>query len=121
MNRVASGILLLLLLVQGFFPLAIVGWYVTNKTYVATVLCENRDKPQLHCDGKCVLSQKLKKAGDQEKKAGYTIKIEILPYTITETYNSFQPVFVALLNRTGRYTDHYHFSPVHTFFHPPQA
>jgi hypothetical protein len=32
--------------------------------YIAKNLCENRYRPMLHCDGKCVLAKKLK----QEQK-----------------------------------------------------
>jgi len=39
-----------------------------NQEYIAATLCENKDKPQLHCNGKCVLSQKLKQAEEKEQK-----------------------------------------------------
>lgn len=38
-----------------------------NKNYIATVLCENRDKPVLQCNGKCYLSKQLKQAAEKEK------------------------------------------------------
>lgn len=34
--------------------------YQLNRSYIATVLCTNLDKPELHCDGKCFLDIKLK-------------------------------------------------------------
>jgi len=37
-----------------------------NKTYIATTLCENRDKPQLHCNGRCYFMKKIKQARDKE-------------------------------------------------------
>ncbi|SEJ26675.1 hypothetical protein SAMN04487995_3856 [Dyadobacter koreensis] len=42
-----------------------IAYYQVNKAYITRVLCENRDKPQLHCDGKCYLAKKLK---EQEEK-----------------------------------------------------
>lgn len=39
-----------------------------NRNYIANTLCENRDKPELHCDGKCFLIKKLKQAEEKEKK-----------------------------------------------------
>lgn len=34
--------------------------YNVRKDYIASVLCVNRDKPILKCDGKCYLAKKLK-------------------------------------------------------------
>ncbi len=36
--------------------------YQIRYTYYAEVLCVNKDRPQLHCDDKCALAQKLKQA-----------------------------------------------------------
>jgi len=33
--------------------------YVLNKQFIARVLCENRDQPQKHCEGKCYLGKRL--------------------------------------------------------------
>lgn len=38
--------------------------YEINKKYIAEVLCENKDKPMIHCNGKCYLKKQLKKAND---------------------------------------------------------
>jgi len=35
--------------------------YIMNYDYISKVLCINKEKPQLKCDGKCYLSQKIKK------------------------------------------------------------
>lgn len=43
-------------------------YYHLNKDYIARVLCENRDKPQLHCDGKCYLAKQLKAQQDRQDK-----------------------------------------------------
>lgn len=34
--------------------------YYANYDYIATVLCENKDKPYLECNGKCYLEKQLK-------------------------------------------------------------
>jgi hypothetical protein len=36
--------------------------YQLRMDYYVEVLCENRDRPELHCDGKCALAQKLQAA-----------------------------------------------------------
>jgi len=39
-----------------------------NQKYIARTLCENRDKPEMHCNGKCYLAKKIKQAEEREKK-----------------------------------------------------
>ncbi len=34
--------------------------YYANYNYIATVLCENKDRPYLECNGKCYLEKQLK-------------------------------------------------------------
>jgi hypothetical protein len=41
--------------------------YVVNYEYISTVLCENKDKPELNCCGKCHLKKELAKASEGEK------------------------------------------------------
>jgi hypothetical protein len=37
-----------------------------NRNYIATKLCENRNKPWLHCNGHCYMMKKLKQAEDKQ-------------------------------------------------------
>ena len=39
-----------------------------NKNYIAAKLCENRDKPWLHCNGKCYFVKKLKQDQENDRK-----------------------------------------------------
>lgn len=61
-------ILLLLALWMTLKPLWPLAEYVINYEYIATVLCENREVPEMHCNGKCYLSKMLaqQQAQDQE-------------------------------------------------------
>ena len=43
-------------------PLVPIIEYHSNYEYVANVLCENRDKPYLECNGKCYLEKQIKKS-----------------------------------------------------------
>ena len=42
-------------------PLVPIMEYYANYDYIATVLCENRDKPYLECNGKCYLEKQINK------------------------------------------------------------
>jgi uncharacterized protein YneF (UPF0154 family) len=43
--------------------------YQLNKDYIAKVLCINRDKPQMRCNGRCYLAKKIKAQEEREGKA----------------------------------------------------
>ncbi len=44
-----------------FRPLVPIVEYYWDYEYIATVLCENKDKPALKCNGKCHLKKEIKK------------------------------------------------------------
>ncbi|AWI27130.1 hypothetical protein HYN49_01005 [Flavobacterium pallidum] len=52
-----------------FKPLFPIVEYFANYNYIATVLCENKDKPQMKCNGKCHLMKEMAKAADGDKPA----------------------------------------------------
>lgn len=60
--------LLMATLLPTVSPWGIIAHYQLNKDYIARVLCENRDKPELHCDGKCYLAKRLKAQQDRQDK-----------------------------------------------------
>jgi hypothetical protein len=41
--------------------------YVFNYEYISTILCENKNKPELNCCGKCHLKKELAKVSEDEK------------------------------------------------------
>lgn len=49
-------------------PLWPVAEYVMNYDYIKNVLCENKDRPQLNCDGKCYLAKQLAAATEQNEE-----------------------------------------------------
>jgi len=49
--------------------------YILNQDYIAKNICENRAKPQLHCNGKCHLYKELKKAESNDQTAPGSKKI----------------------------------------------
>ena len=80
--------------------------YQLNYDYISTVLCENKAKPEIACNGKCYLNKELKKVSEEEQNTGKktfspVLNAELLipehistlsytPYTISEiVYNTF--------------------------------
>tara|TARA_B100001167_G_scaffold182867_1_gene140983 strand:+ start:1219 stop:1584 length:366 start_codon:yes stop_codon:yes gene_type:complete len=66
--------------------------YALDYEYISTVLCENKDKPKLECNGKCYLMKALAEASEKEsnqKKKSNTATIELLPLV---NWTTEQPV-----------------------------
>ncbi len=49
-------------------PLWPVVEYVINYDFIVATLCENRDKPEMHCDGKCYLTKQLAQESESADK-----------------------------------------------------
>ncbi|MFP7656924.1 MULTISPECIES: hypothetical protein [Chryseobacterium] len=92
MNYICSIFLTLYMVVRPLIPIM---EYAVNYDYIVEVLCVNKNKPELNCNGKCYLSKELAKTNDTEtaplskgKNSGQKIlDIYILP-EITEIKNT---------------------------------
>jgi hypothetical protein len=67
-RRIIALALLLAMLSPILAKLFVYAEFKSNQAYIAAALCENRDRPELNCEGKCYLMKKLKAAEDKEKK-----------------------------------------------------
>lgn len=66
--------------------------YMINYDYIVNKLCENRDKPEMHCNGKCYLTKQLaKEAADEDKNpfSNNSQKTKIPQYIISEKLPEF--------------------------------
>ena len=68
MNRYLTILLLFALLGSSFSRFAVYAAFDANQKYIAEQLCENKSRPEMHCNGKCYLMKKLKAAEEREKK-----------------------------------------------------
>lgn len=97
--------------------------YVVNYHYIATELCENKNAPELHCNGKCHLKKELAKTYKNDTPASNEKKSET-----TETLVLFIvkiPVFSFEENRVSTflvntfYNNLYSHLEVVNIFRPP--
>lgn len=95
--------------------------YWLNQEFIAQNLCENREKPQMECNGKCHLKKELNKDDERKEKDNkQQVEINLLLFQDHHTVISFEEsafiedqthcTFVILQKTTGFQ------SPV---FHPP--
>ncbi len=105
-------------------PILPVADYIINYDYIAKVLCENKAKPELKCNGKCQLMKELAKASEQEKPISPYKKIQILETEIL-FFQEIKPLVVRQIyfQRRNAIGDHYSnlYSHLDGFavFHPP--
>ncbi|MBX9808301.1 MAG: hypothetical protein K2X95_10950, partial [Flavobacteriaceae bacterium] len=64
---IVKKILFLLAMFMLLKPVFPVIDYIVNYEYISKVLCVNKDKPKMHCNGKCHLMKELAKAAENEK------------------------------------------------------
>lgn len=62
-----AWLLLVSVVLQPFSQAVICVDFYANRDYIAKTLCENRDKPMLHCRGRCQLRKRLHGEAEKDK------------------------------------------------------
>jgi len=113
----------LLYLLAMIRPLVPIIEYHANYDYIATVLCENRDRPYLECNGKCYLEKQLNEVNHTNHDHKSTIpQINFEDYPIspldqfTYTFEDFIEIFSKEFNCINHSTQNYY----HSLLKPPQ-
>ena len=91
-------IVLLAIMLPTVSPLGTIAYFNLNRDYIARVLCENRDRPELHCNGQCYLAKRLKAQQDKQNKET-TERVQNLPVlqwfcVAMDSYQFEQPVTI---------------------------
>ncbi|PRD54738.1 hypothetical protein [Sphingobacterium gobiense] len=83
--------------------------------------CINKDQPQLHCDGQCVLMQKIKEKEKEETKKNLVVYEYSALYVHKEStvYTMCQPKEETNPNHFSPYLMDYIFNHNTSIFHPP--
>jgi len=94
--------------------------YVINKDYITEILCINKEKTELNCEGKCYLMQQLKT--QENNKTPSTPKVSLEDYPIGFVYltklellykkNIFSSILI-------KYAENYHFLFCKSSLKPP--
>ncbi|TKC10380.1 hypothetical protein FA048_09315 [Pedobacter polaris] len=94
--------------------------YSLNRSYIATVLCTNLDKPEMHCDGKCFMDIKLKELEQKNKQDQENLKRMV--ETLAPTYVSLMPTVFELPIKleTPHYLQQEPIGKVVAIFQPPK-
>jgi len=98
--------------------------YAVNYDYISNVLCENKAKPMMHCNGKCHLMKELAKASENEKpassdKKGYSSIVELLFFQEIKTISIASVPFLDKESNGKAYSNLYSNSHLESIFKPP--
>jgi len=122
LKYVALILVFLGLLVQSFNKLFIVLDFQLNRGYIAQNLCENRNKPQMHCNGKChmmkVMKQEQKKDQDNPERKAEN-KFELICTDCRQT--TYTPAFIITAISYPRLKETIYAGFFTASFHPPQV
>ena len=88
LKKAVTILLLTIIVLQTFSSFVIQADYFLNKSYIAKVLCINKEKPMMHCNGKCYLKKRLKEQEQQDQQAPNSKreKFEGQPYFLPENF-----------------------------------
>ncbi|MDZ7402920.1 MAG: hypothetical protein ONB41_02270 [candidate division KSB1 bacterium] len=98
--------------------------YMLNKAYIAQTLCENKNKPELQCEGKCHLAKEITKANDAGEKESKPVSPRI---TFDNDFSCLNPA-ADLENLLQNPSSQFKLDPavpftaavIADFFHPPR-
>lgn len=98
--------------------------YMVNYDYISKVLCENKAKPELKCNGKCHLMKEMAKASEDEKplqndKKSVHIESEVLFFQEIELLQIPLIIFKNNNKISDNYTNSYSHLSSFSVFHPP--
>ena len=120
MLRIYPILFTLLYMLAMLKPVLPVFDYVVNQDYIAEYLCINKDKPEMHCDGKCYVMQMLEEQRNEKKQNLPSIDLREYPIgfvtVLTLENTTFSP---SDLKNTNNYTNKYSFLNSYQYFHPP--
>ncbi|MGN6800790.1 MAG: hypothetical protein ACTHJN_02725 [Ginsengibacter sp.] len=73
--------------IQTFSSLFIEADFYANQSYIAKNLCVNRNKPMMHCNGKCYLAKKLNDQDKNQTPTGKNERIDVLPFFVPDSFS----------------------------------
>ena len=120
LQRITAYLLIFSLITVNFSRFFIFAGFELNRNYIATKLCENRNRPWLHCGGKCHFAKNIKQAEDKqasdERQSQKSLFQEV--YVISSTDVKFHSSLLQVISTP--YTSTVPADRPATIFQPPQ-
>ena len=104
--------------------------FYLNQKEIAEKECENKNRPEMHCNGKCFLAKQLKKAdaeleSQKEKQEGSFSNLKVIENSVFIPFSAiyFEINLDKLVQKKSffKYKNSYFFELNSNCFHPPCA
>ena len=77
--------MVMLIFAQSNYRLGWIAYYQINKDFITKSYCINKNRPKMHCDGKCYLAKKIKETDERDSKnqseQEFKYKFEVLGFS----------------------------------------
>jgi hypothetical protein len=119
-NIAAFSLVILMLTKMMGMPIAWLS-YTINKDYIAAQLCENKNRPALHCNGQCILMKKLAKANESNESKQNKTEVKTLSIDFVEELKSYSIIKITATTPVRNlFRNKMYASAIQTdIFHPP--
>ena len=95
----------------------LIDYYVNTDTYKA--LCINKDKPEMKCDGQCLLSHKLKEHESSENQRALPLPHISFEFTFAVFFMTLRVISPEVAKGNTGYHNHYSYLAQTKVFKPP--
>jgi len=95
--------------------------YAINKEYISEFLCINTDKPELDCEGKCYMTEKLSETSNGSEESEEIPDINLREFPIGFVYFYYLEDLIPSTNKKiNPYANLYSFITYSNLLRPPQ-
>ena len=119
---IVSMLFLVITLTSSFKIAGTIGYYALFTEDFVERFCENKERPELNCDGKCALAKMLLQESNDEDPP---MNIDFLKTeTVLFLESGMEINFAVYFNETPKnsnYTNHYSFDLLKKELHPPRV
>lgn len=118
--RITTYLFVSLYLVAMLRPIAPLVDYVVNYDYISKVLCINKEKPELHCNGKCHVAKELE--GESQTLPSLPVVIKEYPIGFVDILSvSSKKPFIKTSEIIFSRQKEYAYLAYFLVFHPPRV
>lgn len=124
LKRFTSLLLLAALIGSNCSRFFVFAGFELNHKFIADNFCINKNRPWLHCNGKCYFMKKIQQAEENEKKQETKknlTRLEVSIFQEPQPVSFIEPVILdTTLSTFPLYAHHYCSSYLSTIFRPPK-
>ncbi len=96
-------------------------YYYADQSYFIAQFCDNIDKPEMKCDGKCHLKEVTEKNATNDKAPSKMLLSKSVVLFVQENKDINFGITVYKKTKKSKYRNLYTYLSTYSLFHPPQG